>query len=223
LSRAEASTVIEWDCENWRRAANFWGEAVQLEVKGATVLELGAGRGGVSLWFARHGAHVFCTEYLKVPQRAIDNHKQLGIANRIAYGAVDGCSIPFEESFDIVVFKSVLGHLSVNQQKSLIDGAHSALRKGGVLLFCDNLAGTGFHSWTRRHFAHYGKKWNYLHLSNLVGQLGAFEHVQYRTFGLWALFSPWEKGRVLLGMIDGVFDRLVPTDWRYIVSVVAVK
>lgn len=223
LSIREAGSVCGWDVINWRRAINFWGAAESFELRDKTVLELGAGKGGLSAWFAAKGATVLCTDYPRLPDQAMKYHASKGCHQRIAYQALDARDIPFIDSFDIVVIKSVLGALPRTEQELVIRQIHKTLRQGGIFLCVENMAGSPFHLWCRRRFARYGKKWHYANMTELLNAYRMFETVNASTFGVTALFSPWEQGRVLLGIADSVIERIWPNKWKYIVSITAKK
>jgi SAM-dependent methyltransferase len=125
----------------------------------------------------------------------------------VAYEDIDATAIPYTASFDLVVFKSMLGALrSPEQQARAIAEMHRALRPGGALLFAENLIGSPVH----RH-AHRTPQWRYVRLAEMHTWLRLFERVEIHTTGVTSTG------------LDDVLDHLVPASWRYVVYGVAWK
>jgi hypothetical protein len=51
--------VCGWDVGTWSRAVRFWESRAPIRGR---ALELGARRGGLSLWLAAHGCDVLCSD-----------------------------------------------------------------------------------------------------------------------------------------------------------------
>ncbi len=101
--------VLEWDVASWRFALMLWDRCAG-DVRGAHLLDIGARHGGLSLWFARRGCRVVCSDVGPPSEKAIERHRRYGVAEQIAYAAADAASLPFADAvFDLVCFKSVLG------------------------------------------------------------------------------------------------------------------
>jgi SAM-dependent methyltransferase len=101
----------------------------KLDVRGKTVLEVGAGTGRDSLELAARGAEVWTLDYsdesLELTRRAA------GDRLRIVCG--DALSLPFGNgSFDIVFHQGLLEHF--RQPLDLLAENHRVLRAGGCLL-----------------------------------------------------------------------------------------
>lgn len=115
---------------------NRWIHASLGDVRGKTVLELGAGLGEASAWFAMHGARVIATDL---------SGGMLAVAGRVAalHGAsiepvqMDGAVLALADaSVDIVYGANVLHH--VNQEQCVAE-VHRVLRPGGIAVFWDPL------------------------------------------------------------------------------------
>jgi 2-polyprenyl-3-methyl-5-hydroxy-6-metoxy-1,4-benzoquinol methylase len=113
--------VCGWDVGTWSRAVRFWESRAPIRGR---ALELGARRGGLSLWLAAHGCDVLCSDLWGSQCRARPLHDRYGVV--VAYEDIDATAIPYTASFDLVVFKSMLGALrSPEQQARAIAEMHA--------------------------------------------------------------------------------------------------
>jgi SAM-dependent methyltransferase len=145
----------------------------------------------------------------------------------IRYAAINATEIPYEEEFDIIVFKSILGGISRNGhdelKKEVIDQIYKALKKGGQLLFAENLQASSVHQFFRKKFVKWGAEWNYLRAEEIDPLFADFSHFEYQSKGFLAAFGRSESQRKLLGKIDGTLDPLLSTQQHYLVFGVATK
>jgi SAM-dependent methyltransferase len=221
-----ASEVIEWDVANWSPSLSFW----ESYVRGADrldCLELGARRGGLSLWMAARGHRVICSDIVSPRETAQPLHERYGVAGLVEYEAMDAVEIPYTGRFDVILFKSMLGAVGnggrLDKQRLAIEQMHKALRPGGVVLFAENLAGSFVHTYCREHFVPWGRKWRYVSLDELKSFFTSFSSMRYLTKGFLGAFGQSESQRRWLASGDRVFDRLLPESSRYIAIGAAVK
>lgn len=221
--------IVQWDVRSWSKALLFWDDVLSRDAGGGRCLELGAREGGLSLWLALKGMEVVCSDIDGAELRASPLHKKYDVVSRIRYLEIDATDIPFQDHFDIVVFKSVLGAVGYgdrrDRQQRAIDQIFKALKPGGKLLFAENLKSTPLHGWLRRHVVRgYAADWRYVTLQEMRTFLKQFSLCRMHTTGLIALAGRTETQRRLLALLDGsMFDLLVPETWRYIVYGVATK
>jgi SAM-dependent methyltransferase len=180
------------------------------------------------MWLASEGAFVTCSD-LNGPRPGVrERHLAAGFMGRIEYASVDASDIQYEQEFDVVVFKSVLGAIgdpctAVTQARAVAQ-MHKALKSGGELLFAENLAASPIHSFFRRKFVKWGRTWRYPTIEEMLGFLAPFSGVSYSTLGFAGTFGRTESQRGLLGEFDRLLlNRLVPSGWRYIMAGVARK
>ncbi len=219
---------VEWDVKNWGAALEFWRTHSSKELSGCSALELGCGRGGLSLWLAANGAQVVCSDLNGPREEAKIKHKQHGVSNLVSYQAIDATNIPYEEEFDVIVFKSALGGIGRLKQRELQARAmaeiHKSLKKGGELYFAENLVASPLHKFLRKSFVQWGKSWRYVSLEEMQEFLQPFGEVEYTTIGFAGTFGRTEAQRNFLGTVDRLLlDRIVPSRWRYIMAGVARK
>jgi ubiquinone/menaquinone biosynthesis C-methylase UbiE len=150
-----------------------------------TAIEIGARDGGLSLWLAQKGIYVTCSDLHGPTKQARILHERYGVANNVEYRAIDVSNIDAPDaSYDIVLFKSVVGNLG---QLGLIDKAMKeifrVLKPDGLLLFAENMQGSRLHGILRRRFVPWGKSWYYVNLQELNNLLTSFSQSEIRTYG----------------------------------------
>ncbi len=221
------SDIIHWDVKNWSQAVKFWDRQIDW-TQVHTCLELGGREGGLALWMALKGKSVVCSDLADVERTAKEYHRKYQLDSAIQYQDIDATQIPYENQFDIIAFKSVLGGIGRNDnkraQQAAIDQIHKALKPGGKLLFAENLTASGFHKFIRRKFVRWGESWRYVTLSEMAEFLKAFSNVEIRTTGVLGAFGRTERQRHLFAGIDqAVLNRVTPARWKYIVYGIAQK
>lgn len=219
--------IIDWDIVNWSKAIPFWERHADLKnERKLKCLELGCNQGGLSLWLAQKGFEVICSDLENPEQIAKAKHQKYGNLP-IKYEAINALNIPYENEFDIVIFKSILGGLSRggNQQnkKKAVGQIHKALKPGGKLLFAENLSASKMHQFLRKHFIKWGADWNYLKINEMNWLFEDFKTINYKTVGFFGAFGRSEAQRSLFGKIDTVIDPALGKKVQYILIGVAEK
>lgn len=221
--------VVGWDVRTWSTAVRFWETVVEPMGGPLEVLEVGAGPGGVSLWFALAGHRVTCTNYDYTVEQAKPLHERYGVADRVEYRDLDILDLPYENRFDLVVFKSVLGgipNIDLARHAAAFDQVRKVLKPGGRLIFAENLRGTVLHRVARR-IAYRVRRvsmWKYVTVRDYRALLGGFDEVELRVTGFLGLFGQKESLRNALARVDSaVLNRAVPESWHYVVYGTAVK
>lgn len=221
--------IVEWDVENWGKAIEFWDVDLKGEdLAGKKVLDLGGRNGGLSLYWALRGAEVVCSD---INENGFLNakrlHKKYGVSKKVTYEVIDATNIPYEDTFDIISFKSVLGGVGYGnqfqRQKQMMDSIHAALKAGGACYFAENLTASRLHQLARRRFVKWGGKWRYIRLDEIPSLAGKFSMVQYRAFGFLGVFGRKKGIASLLGKVDTLLDRCIRDKDKYIVSCILRK
>lgn len=219
---------IEWDVRNWSIALDFWAQETSQDFSRCSALEIGSRHGGLSLWLAHQGANVTCSDVGGPSRRATAKHAAAGVSSRVTYASVNANDIQYENHFDIVVFKSVLGaiggHRGLEGQVAAVRQMYDALKPGGELLFAENLIAAPIHRYLRGHFVSWSRAWRYVSIKEMREFLAPFSYFTYRTAGFAGAFGRTPGQRDILGLIDRLFlTRMVPASWRYVIVGLARK
>lgn len=221
--------VVGWDVGTWSTAVRFWDRFVEPMSRPLDVLEVGAGPGGPSLWLALQGHRVVCSNLDHTETLARPLHERYGVDDRVEYRDLDVANLPYENHFDLIVFKSVLGgipHGGRELQREALQQVRTALKPGGRLIFAENLRGTPLHRLARSvAYRRRGvPKWQYLRLRDFRAFLRDYRDVKLAVTGVLALFGGSEAQRRSLARADVRFwNRAVPASWHYVVYGTAVK
>lgn len=219
--------IIQWDVKSWSIALDFWEENVPWE-NANKCLELGGREGGLSLWMALKGKEVVCSDYENAKATAQKLHSKYKLENQIQYMDIDATNIPFENHFDVIVFKSIIGGIGYNNnleaQKLVFNQIYKALKPGGKLLFAENLVASPLHVYFRTKFTKWGNSWRYINKSETVEFIKEFKITQIKTNGFLAAFGRTESQRTFFSYFDRYFfNWLFPESWKYIVYGIAIK
>jgi SAM-dependent methyltransferase len=227
MDKALVKDIIQWDVDTWSNIISFWEKEVDFSKKG-NALELGGHQGGLSLWLALKGFNIVCSDLINVEQTAQPLHQKHMVSHLIHYQDIDATNIPFENQFDIIVFKSILGGIgrqnNIGAQQKTFDEIYKALKPGGVLLFAENLSASRFHRGLRKSFVNWGDSWRYVSIHEMETFLNEFKDVDYRTTGFLATFGRTEKQRSFLAKLDKlIMNPILPKKWKYMMYGVAKK
>jgi len=227
LKKEIIADIIEWDVESWKKALEFWEEKIDWS-KIHTALELGGRRGGLSLWLAKKGIHCICSDLENTETTAKPLHQKYGVENLVEYQDINALNIPFENHFDLVAFKSIVGGIgrdnNPENQRKAFEQIHKVLKPGGILVFAENLAASRLHKTLRKKFVKWGDSWRYVSLAELSDYLAVFSSFELQSTGVMASFGRNEAQRKALAQIDKLgINQLSPASWKYIGYGIAVK
>jgi 2-polyprenyl-3-methyl-5-hydroxy-6-metoxy-1,4-benzoquinol methylase len=221
--------IVQWDVRCWSNALYFWENALGPNLPQGRCLELGAREGGLSLWLALKGMEVVCSDLYQPELHASPLHQRYNVSSRIRYLTIDASNIPFENHFDVIVYKSMLGAVGYGnhhdkQQLAMLE-ILKALKPGGKLLFAENLTATSIHAWLRKHVIKgYARSWRYITIPEMQSFLKGYSQYEMHATGLLPVLGRTEMLKNLLALMDeGVFNRIVPDSWKCLVYGIAVK
>lgn len=226
-----AADYLEWDVQTWLRGLECWQEKAEscdyFRKKG---LEIGARNGGLSLYFAKHlQAEMICSDQGGPTAKAKALHQWHEVSDQIDYANINATNINFDDNtFDFVVFKSVLGALiseETQEQQRAISEIYRVLKPGGILFFAENLEATFLHRFGRKYLVPWGNSWSYLSLGKMSENLQEFSEKKLVSTGYLAAFVPNRFIRLkrMVSYIDQVIDPVIPSNWKYVVYGYAVK
>jgi SAM-dependent methyltransferase len=226
MDQAILQQIIQWDVQNWKKAIDFWELHFEPDKKNLKCLELGGREGGLSLWLSLKGHQVICSDLENPASKATHIHDKFKDLN-ITYQAVNALDIPYENTFDYIAFKSIMGGVSRNGNEGnklkMIQQIHKALKPGGKLLFAENLEASPLHRFFRKKFVKWGSDWNYLKYDEVDELFAQFSSVEYTTIGFFGTFGRREWQRSLLGRLDAILNPLIKPRYKYILVGVATK
>nr|WP_121272989.1 class I SAM-dependent methyltransferase [Pedobacter schmidteae] len=217
--------IIQWDVVNWAKALEYWEKSTPIKNKKYTCLELGAANGGLSLWLSLNKNRVLCTDINEPKAAARKMHKKYKCSSRIQYAPMDATNIPFENHFDIVAFKSILGGISQNchdeYKLKTLDEIYKALKPGGKLFFAENLEASLIHKMLRKKFG--TPHWNYIRMNEIRTIFQSYKKITFTTVGFFGCMGRNEMQRNFLGRIDNIVEKILPRKLHYILIGVAEK
>lgn len=227
MKRELAKDIIQWDIKSWSKALRFWESQIDWgKIKNG--LELGGREGGLSLWLALKEKDVVCSDLKDVQKSAENLHIRHNVTSRIIYQDIDATNIPYENYFDIIVFKSIVGGIGRNDkhenQQQVFKEIYKALKPGGKLLFAENLIASPFHQQLRKRFVNWGNSWRYVSIEEMKDFLKDFSSFKIHTTGVLGTFGRNEIQRNLLSTVDElILNKVCPNNWKYIAYGVAEK
>ncbi|MFN5400621.1 MAG: SAM-dependent methyltransferase [Bacteroidota bacterium] len=227
MTKELTKDIIQWDVKSWSKALSYWDSKVEWN-KIQHSLELGGREGGLSLWLALKGKSVVCSDLKDVQKTAEQLHKRHHVSTWITYQDIDATNIPYEEYFDLIVFKSIIGGIGRNDnyknQHKVFKEIYKALKPGGKLLFAENLAASAVHRRLRKRFVQWGSSWRYVSLDEMKEFLSDFSYYDIKATGLLGTFGRTERQRNVLSAVDDlVLNKICPDRWKYICYGIAEK
>ncbi|MBK9636839.1 MAG: methyltransferase domain-containing protein [Bacteroidetes bacterium] len=219
--------IIQWDIKSWSKALDYWEKNIEWN-KVENGLELGGRQGGLSLWLALKGKQIICSDLKDVKNTAEKLHLKYNVASFVQYQDIDATNIPYENHFDIIVFKSIIGGIGSNDnyeiQQKVFKEIYKALKPGGKLLFAENLIASPLHQNLRKKFVNWGSTWRYVSIKEIKECLKDFSAYDIKTTGLLGTLGRNESQRNFLSSIDGLLlNKICPANWKYIAYGIATK
>ena len=180
--------IFGWDVGTWSKAIPVWKECIEKNnyKKG---LEIGNAYGGGSLFLAKYGINMVCSNIHSPNEKTKQIHKKYKFNNKIKYEEIDAMKISYADNyFDVVFVKSIFGFFSTSDRKIIIDEIYRVLKPSGSLLFAENMKGGFFHQTARKQFVRWGKKWNYFSQDDLIDLFSKFDNKKIYYSGFLTLF-----------------------------------
>lgn len=219
--------ILQWDVDSWNVALEYWESHVNFS-KVTDCLELGGREGGLTLWLALKGKHVVCSDLSEVEKLASGLHEKYSIKEKVSYQSINATNIPYENHFDVIVFKSIIGGIgygnNYHKQQLAFQEIYKALKPGGKLLFAENLIASPLHRWFRKKFVKWGAEWRYVTYAEMNKLLENYSDKQIHTTGVLGVFGRTNRQRKFLAWLDKkILNKILPNRWHYIVYGIATK
>ena len=212
-----SSKYIRWDISNWSRALEHLDQNKCMPFNGKNILELGGKNASLSLWAAEREGLVTCSDIVGFENQFSQkvNHIKKG---GIQYEIIDALDIGLSETYDFILFKSMLGGIgrigSGKLQMDVMRQIHKSLKKGGEVLFIENMRGTFIHQMYMKRYGATKNDWCYPSYSDFIKMSNIFSKVKYETFGV--LGSSGNLLKKVRTAFDLKFEKTFPKSWRYI-------
>lgn len=227
MTKELTKDIIQWDVRSWAKALSYWDKNIEWD-KIQNGLELGGREGGLSLWLALKGKETICSDLKDVKNTAEQLHIRHKVLTQINYQDIDATNIPYENHFDVIVFKSILGGIGRNNnietQQKVIKEIYKALKPGGKLLYAENLIASPLHQRLRAKYVKWAKYWRYVTIEEMQEFFKDFSSFDIKATGVLGTFGRNESQRNILSKIDQVFlNKVCPKNWKYISYGIAEK
>lgn len=221
MNTPQVEEIMEWDVRTWSRALPVWKKALTGRSK-CHCLEIGANHGGLSLWMASLSEveKVCCSDLLDSKKKAERLHHRFPhLKEKIYYLDLDILQSSFEQEFDVVIFKSVLGACGrgANPEKKMlvIRNIKKALKPGGLMLFAENMTGHYIHQWMRRKFISWAPDWSYCTVDEWEKWEEEFSEFEIHYGGFLSAFGRKEYQKKILSVADDFLINFIPSGARY--------
>src|ERR1043165_1838836 len=126
--------IIQWDVRSWAKILPYWDQKVDWS-RVHNCLEIGGREGGLSLWLGLKGKRTLCSDLKNTEETAAKLHAKYQLGSIVSYEDINATSIPYENHFDLVVFKSILGGIGYggdkDAQQKVFAEIYKALKPGG--------------------------------------------------------------------------------------------
>lgn len=205
---------LEWDVGSWKKAIELWISYLN-QVKfnsDSTAIEIGGRRGGLSLFLAHdYSIHTTCSDLINPNEFAKPMHDKFGIGHLINYDSQNCLKISHpENTFDIIIFKSVIGALGSKElQQEAISEIYRCLKPGGCLLFAENGKSTFIHNYLRKKNNIWSSYWYYPSLSEINMFLNQFSICHVETYGFFAIFFRNQYLKSIAYFMDSLVTKII--------------
>lgn len=165
------------------------------DLQGKRVLEIGAGRGKMSILFALLGAEVLGVDVAPgFASEAREEALKWGVSGRVAFEEYSGSPSEFPiGAFDLIFTKSVL--LYMDDLEAFMRGLDPALKPGGQVCFLENISRNLLDRWLRNlvHRKRGTGNFHYMDRKRIaaIGRVFDLRHVGLEMNPLWSRTPGW--------------------------------
>lgn len=228
--------IIGWDVVNWGHSLQLFEKNINFSSM-KSALEIGCGSfGGYSLYLASKNIKTICSNPFGDFDKTKAIHSKYSFKNNLKYEKIDALNIKYDNKFDCIAFKSVIGVLgygkkdrydNIDREKQMISQIHNALKPNGYLIMTENLKASVIHQYINNKYG-WGKNskgWRYFSVKEYFEIIGdKFELIDYETRGVLGYLGKYEPLKNILGTFDSlILDNFVSEDSKYILSCVFKK
>jgi ubiquinone/menaquinone biosynthesis C-methylase UbiE len=226
MTRDDLKKYLVWDVDTWGVGLKYIVDKLKSDnISNLKTLELGCNLGGISVCFINElGCNTLCTDLFDPRENVIKAHPEISKSKLITFDAVDGVNIKYSNAtYDIVVFKSVLGFINSSEQQLFINEIYRILKPGGRLCFMENCKASFLHKAARKWFVSWGKSWTYVSYNDMKTYLSQFSYVDMHSNGFISAFIKYDKIKYLAYLFDNIIKLLILPRHRYVIYGIATK
>lgn len=230
VNKPTAEDYLQWDIFIWGKALMFWSEVLEKKnIANGLALEIGSKDGGLSLFLANvFKFNVICSDINGPTEKAKELHKKFNVGHKIEYKAADALNLNFENnSFDVVIFKSVLGSIGRNDnfdnQAKAIAEIYRILKPNGILLFAENAKASFLHTIFRKIFRKWASYWRYVTIDEMLKMLNIFKTKEIHTAGYISAFVSNKNLKKIVFPLDSFLEKITTKNSHYVLYGYAVK
>jgi ubiquinone/menaquinone biosynthesis C-methylase UbiE len=225
MKRDKRKKYLHWDTDTFGIGLEYILNILPT-AKGKKAIELGANYGGLSVCLANEKLYeIICSDLDNPRKKVLSKHPEIEDNPAVSFDNVNGLDIKYSDnSFDLVIFKSVLGYISSKeQQQQFINEIHRVLRPGGYFCFLENAQASCLHRFARKKFVAWGTHWRYVTLNEMQKYVSAFSSYEIKTNGFFTAFVRSESLRYIAFLLDKIIVPFIPKLWRYVIYGIAIK
>jgi len=191
MNKKELKDIIKWDVNTWSEILPYWENQLRkLDKSNTNCIEIGAREGGISLWMARNGFKITCSDIYYDLENAKKLHNKYHVENNIIYKKVDVLNWKEKGKYDVIIMKSVLGALqSEDRIRIALENIYNNLDENGIVLFAENASASFLHKQFRTKFTDWGKIWYYFDETSLKKMFKSFQILDFQFNGVSAVFA----------------------------------
>jgi ubiquinone/menaquinone biosynthesis C-methylase UbiE len=225
MKREQLEKYLRWDADTWGIGLQYILDKLQ-EGNGKKVLELGCNYGGISVCLLQKKNYsIICSDIEDPSEKVINEHPEVKNNKNLTFDIVDGLKIKYaDNNFDLIIFKSVLGHITpIEKQQQFIDEIYRVLKPGGTFCFLENGKASGLHQFARKRFVKWGHSWRYITIDEMKNFLGSFKSIDIKACGFFTAFIKSGILHRLAYIADKICLPFIPVKMRYVMYGIAIK
>lgn len=229
MSKPSLHEIVGWDTGTWGKAIPLWERAIKGR-KDLRCLEIGANRGGLSLWLSMQNEvkSVLCSDLSDAEEKASPLHERYpAFSKKISYRNLNILDSDLTETYDLIVFKSVIGACDRLENKNgkdlAMENIFRTLSKDGILLFAENMQGHWLHRWFRKKFVPWSEGWSYCTIEEWCRWLLSYRSHEIYFDGFLSVLGRNEWQKRVLSKTDEVFISKISDKNKYMCYGFAMK
>lgn len=220
--------IIGWDTGTWGKAIPLWEKAIKGKNE-LRCLEIGANQGGLSLWLSmqREVKSIECSDLDKTEHKSALLHNQFPeLKEKISYRNLNITDTAITGSYDLIVFKSVIGacgRIQENGKDIAMNNIYRLLTSGGILLFAENMQGHLLHRWFRKRFVKWSEGWSYCSMEEWKRWLLPYQSHEIYFDGFFSAMGRKEWQKRILRKVDNIIVNKISDENKFMCYGFAIK